>query len=159
MSETKKHAILQPGATIGVLGSGQLGRMFALAARELGYRILVYSPDNDSPTGQIADDEFSFHYDDLDKIRQFARNVQVITFEFENVPSATTEAAAAIVPVRPAGHVLHLTQHRLREKSFLESNGFPVTPFRRISVLADLEKAAREVGIPAVLKTASFGYD
>src|SRR4051794_20154049 len=110
--------VFAPGATIGVLGSGQLGRMFALAARELGYRILVYSPENDSPTGQIADDEFSFRYDDLDKIRDFARNVQVITFEFENVPSATTEAAAAIVPVRPAGHVLHTTQNRLREKTF-----------------------------------------
>src|SRR3954470_344888 len=159
MSETKKHAILQPGSTIGVLGSGQLGRMFALAARELGYRILVYSPDSDSPTGQIADDEFSSHYDDLDLIREFAGRVDVITFEFENVPSATTEAAAAVVPVRPAGQVLHVTQHRLREKSFLQSNGFPVTPFRRINSLDDLEKAAHEVGIPAVLKTACFGYD
>src|SRR6187399_2215109 len=87
-------APILPGATIGVLGSGQLGRMFALAARELGYRILVYSPDSDSPTGQIADDEFSFHYDNLERIRDFARQVDVITFEFENVPSATTEAAA-----------------------------------------------------------------
>src|SRR3954470_23485460 len=156
---SKSRAVLPPGATIGVLGSGQLGRMFALAARELGYRILVYSPDNDSPTGQIADDEFSFHYDDLDKIRQFARNVQVITFEFENVPSATTEAAAAIVPVRPAGHVLHTTQHRLREKTFLQQNGFPVTPFRRIGSLNELQQAARDLGLPAVLKTASFGYD
>src|SRR3954470_21249960 len=159
MSETKKHAILQPGATIGVLGSGQLGRMFALAARELGYRILVYSPDNDSPTGQIADDEFSFHYDDLDKIRDFARRVQVITFEFENVPSATTNAAAEIVPVRPAGQVLHVTQHRLREKTFLGQNGFPVTPFRPIRSLVDLRQAAADLGLPAVLKTASFGYD
>ena len=148
-----------PGATIGVLGSGQLGRMFALAARELGYRILVYSPDNDSPTGQIADHEFSFRYDNLDKIREFARRVQVITFEFENVPSATTEAAAEMVPVRPGGHVLHVTQHRLREKSFLRDNGFPVTPFRRIGTLQDLQDAARELGLPAVLKTASFGYD
>ena len=159
MSQGTNRAILQPGSTIGVLGSGQLGRMFALAARELGYRILVFSPDSDSPTGQIADHEFSSHYDDLERIREFAKQVQVITFEFENVPAATTEAAAAIVPVRPSAHVLHVTQHRLREKSFLEANGFPVTPFRRITSIEDLEKAAREVGIPAVLKTASFGYD
>jgi len=159
MSQGANRTILQPGSTIGVLGSGQLGRMFALAARELGYRILVFSPDSDSPTGQIADHEFSCHYDDLERIREFAKQVQVITFEFENVPAATTEAAAAIVPVRPSGHVLHVTQQRLREKSFLETNSFPVTPFRRINSMEDLEKAAREVGIPAVLKTASFGYD
>jgi len=154
-----KQSLILPGATIGVLGSGQLGRMFALAARELGYRILVFSPENDSPTGQIADDEFSFRYDNLDRIREFARQVQVITFEFENVPSATTDAAAEIVPVRPAGKVLHITQHRLREKTFLSENGFPVTPFRRISSFQELERAARDLGFPAVLKTASFGYD
>lgn len=156
---TSPPSILLPGATIGVLGSGQLGRMFGLAARELGYRILVYSPDNDSPTGQIADDEFSFRYDDLDKIRDFARRVQVITFEFENVPSATTDAAAEIVPVRPAGQVLHVTQHRLREKTFLQENGFPVTPFQAIGSLDGLRQAAAGLGLPAVLKTASFGYD
>jgi len=151
--------ILQPGATIGVLGSGQLGRMFALSARELGYRILVYSPDNDSPTGQIADDEFSYKYDDLDRIREFAHKVQVITFEFENVPAATTEAAVEVTPVRPSGQVLYITQHRVREKAFLQANDFPVTPFRRIASLEQLEAAARELGLPAVLKTASFGYD
>lgn len=152
-------APILPGATIGVLGSGQLGRMLAIAARELGYRIVVFSPETDSPTGQVADVEFAGEYADLDKIREFARRVQVVTFEFENVPSATTRAAAEIVPVRPDGHVLHLTQHRLREKTFLREHGFPVTPFRRIGSLADLESAARELGLPAVLKTASFGYD
>jgi 5-(carboxyamino)imidazole ribonucleotide synthase len=148
-----------PGAAIGVLGSGQLGRMFALAARELGYRIIIYSPDNDSPAGQIGDLEYSCGYDDLDKIREFARQVQVVTFEFENVPSASTSAAAEFAPVRPDGRVLHVTQNRLREKTFLEGNGFPVTPFRRINSLADLQAAARDLGLPAVLKTADFGYD
>ena len=148
-----------PGATIGVLGSGQLGRMFALAARELGYRIIVYSPDNDSPAGQIGDREYSCAYDDLDKIREFARQVQVVTFEFENVPSATTAAAAEFAPVRPDGLVLHVTQNRLREKTFLEGNGFPVTPFRRITSPQDLQAAVRDLGLPAVLKTADFGYD
>ena len=148
-----------PGAAIGVLGSGQLGRMFAIAARELGYRIVVFSPETDTPAGQIGDVEFAGDYGDLEKIREFARLVKVVTFEFENVPSATTRAAAEIVPVRPDGQVLHITQQRLREKGFLQEHGFPVTPFRRVGSLADLEAAARELGLPAVLKTASFGYD
>jgi 5-(carboxyamino)imidazole ribonucleotide synthase len=148
-----------PGATIGVLGSGQLGRMFALAARELGYRILIYSPENDTPAGQIGDREFCFPYDDLEQIRAFARQVDVVTFEFENVPSISTAAAAEFAPVRPDGRVLHTTQNRLREKTFLDGNGFPVTPFRRIVTLADLEAAARDLGLPGVLKTADFGYD
>ena len=148
-----------PGATIGVLGSGQLGRMFAIAARELGYRIQIYSPENDSPAGHIADREWTARYDDLRTVREFARGVDVVTFEFENVLSITTDAVAEIVPVRPSGRVLHVTQHRLREKTFLRDNGFPVTPFRRITSLAELRAAAHELGLPAVLKTASFGYD
>ena len=152
-------APILPGATIGVLGSGQLGRMFAIAARELGYRIQIFSPDNDTPAGHIADKEWSARYDDLEKVREFARGVDVVTFEFENVLSSTTEAVAQIIPVRPAGRVLHITQQRLREKTFLHENGFPVTPFRRITSLAELQAAAREIGLPAVLKTASFGYD
>lgn len=148
-----------PGATIGVLGSGQLGRMFALAARELGYRIIIYSPDNDSPAGQIGDREYSSSYENLEHIRDFARQVQVVTFEFENVPSVSTSAAAEFAPVRPDGRVLHVTQNRLREKAFLEGNGFPVTPFRRVKSLDDLQNAARDLGLPAVLKTADFGYD
>jgi 5-(carboxyamino)imidazole ribonucleotide synthase len=148
-----------PGATLGVLGSGQLGRMFTIAARRLGYRVHIYSPDSDTPAGQVGDVEFVAPYDDLDRVRDFARGVSVVTFEFENVPSATSRACAEIVPVRPDGEVLHITQHRLREKTFLRENGFPVTPFRRIQSLADLEAAARDLGLPAVLKTASFGYD
>jgi 5-(carboxyamino)imidazole ribonucleotide synthase len=148
-----------PGATIGVLGSGQLGRMFAIAARELGYRIHIYSPDDDSPAGQIGDKEFSFSYEDLDRIREFARGVRVVTFEFENVPAASTAAAAEFAPVRPDGQVLHTTQNRLREKTFLAKKGFPVTPFRAVNSPGDLETAAKELGLPAVLKTAAFGYD
>lgn len=148
-----------PGATLGVLGSGQLGRMFTIAARRLGYRVHVYSPDTDTPAGQVGDREFVAAYEDLDAVRAFARSVSVVTFEFENVPSATSHAAAELVPVRPDGEVLHLTQQRLREKNFLQSHGFPVTPFRQVNSLAELEAAARDLGLPAVLKTASFGYD
>lgn len=150
---------LLPGATIGILGSGQLGRMLTIAAKELGYRVAVYSPDQESPAGQVADEEVVASYADLSAVRAFARRVQVVTFEFENVPSATTAAAAEVAPVRPDGQVLHITQHRLREKTFLQEKGFPVTAFRRIGSLAELEAAARELGLPAVLKTASFGYD
>ncbi len=148
-----------PGATLGVLGSGQLGRMFTIAARRLGYRVHVYSPDTDTPAGQVGDAEYVAAYENLDRVRDFARGVSVVTFEFENVPSPTSRAAAELAPVRPDGEVLHLTQQRLREKNFLQSHGFPVTPFRQINALADLEAAARDLGLPAVLKTASFGYD
>ncbi len=154
-----KSPVVLPGATLGVLGSGQLGRMFTIAARRLGYRVHIFSPDTDTPAGQVGDLEFTAPYEDLDKVREFARGVDVVTFEFENVPSATSRACAEIVPVRPDGSVLHITQQRLREKSFLQSNGFPVTPFRRIQTLVDLEEAVRDLGLPAVLKTASFGYD
>lgn len=148
-----------PGATIGVLGSGQLGRMFAIAARRMGYRVHTFSPDNDTPTGQVADVEIQADYGDLDAVRAFARNVAVMTFEFENVPAATAEAAAAETPVRPAGAVLHTTQHRLREKTFLTRSGFPVTPFAAVRTMEDLTAALARIGCPAVLKTAGWGYD
>ena len=147
-----------PGATIGVLGSGQLGRMFAIAARRLGYRVRTYSPDRDSPTGQIADVEIDAPYEDLDRVREFASAVDVVTFEFENVPAPTAEAAAACTLVRPAGEVLHTTQHRLREKTFLSRHGFPVTRFEAIREDGDLCRVMPEFG-PAILKTAGFGYD
>lgn len=151
--------VILPGATIGVLGSGQLGRMFAMKARRMGYRVHTYSPGDDTPTGQIADREWNGDYDDLDKVRAFASKVDVITFEFENVSTAATEAAAEHAPVRPAGRVLHTTQHRLREKQFLASNGFPLAPFRAVNTREELVQGLAELGYPAVLKTAGWGYD
>jgi 5-(carboxyamino)imidazole ribonucleotide synthase len=148
-----------PGATVGVLGSGQLGRMFAIAARRMGYRVHTFSPDSDTPTGQVSDKEYERSYEDLDAVREFARGVQVVTFEFENVPAEAVEAAAQFAPVRPSGAVLHTTQHRLREKTFLARQGFPVTPFRHVTSEESLRAALSEVGCPAVLKTAGFGYD
>lgn len=149
-----------PGATIGVFGSGQLGRMMALAARAMGYRIHTYSPDRDSPTGQVADREVVANYEDEDALRDFVQQVQVVTFEFENVPALVAEvASAAGVPVRPGGNVLHTAQQRAREKQFLASAGLPVAPFALVTTQPDLEKALTHVGTPAVLKTAAFGYD
>ncbi|MCO6455736.1 MAG: 5-(carboxyamino)imidazole ribonucleotide synthase [Pirellulaceae bacterium] len=152
-----KRTVL-PGGTIGVLGSGQLGRMFAIAARRLGYRVHVLSPDDDTPTGQVADVEFQASYGDLDAVGQFARQVDVVTFEFENVPAETIETVDKFVPVFPGGHVLHTTQHRLREKTFLAQAGIPVTPFLAIHSAAELEAAGDEF-FPGVLKTAAWGYD
>ncbi len=148
-----------PGAAIGVLGSGQLGRMFAIAARRMGYRVHTFSPDQDTPTGQVADVEVTASYDDLDAVSGFARRVSVVTFEFENVPAPTAQAAARCAPVRPSGSVLHTTQQRIREKSFLRNAGLPTTPYREVRSLQDLDRAAAELGCPAVLKTAEFGYD
>jgi 5-(carboxyamino)imidazole ribonucleotide synthase len=152
-------AAILPGAAVGVLGSGQLGRMFALAARRMGYRVHTFSPDTDTPTGQVADVEMTASYEDLDAVRRFASAVRVVTFEFENVPADTAAAAAERTPVRPAGHVLHTTQHRLREKTFLAKHGFPTTRFQAVRSVEDARRAARELGCPAVIKTASFGYD
>ena len=148
-----------PGAAIGVLGSGQLGRMFAIAARRMGYRVHTLSPDEDTPTGQVADLEVQASYDDLDAVSDFARHVSVVTFEFENVPAPTAEAAASCAPVRPSGTVLHTTQQRIREKSFLTAAGLPTTPYREVHSIEGLKNALADLGCPAVLKTAAFGYD
>src|SRR5262249_6694398 len=128
-----------PGSTIGVLGGGQLGRMFAIAARQMGYRVHTFSPDDDTPTGQVSDVEIKAEYDDLDAVRSFAGGVDVVTFEFENIPVAAANAAAEFVAVRPRGEVLFTTQHRLREKQFLAATGIPVVPFCPVRSENDLQ--------------------
>jgi len=134
--------------------------MMALAARAMGYRIHTYSPDRDSPTGQVADREVVANYEDEDALRDFVRHVDVVTFEFENVPSIVADIAqAAGIPVRPNGNVLHIAQQRAREKSFLGISGLPVTPFALVSNMSELEEALDRIGVPSILKTASFGYD
>lgn len=148
-----------PGARIGVLGSGQLGRMLALSARKLGYGVAIYSPEANSPASAVADIDVVGDYLDLPRIHEFAKQVEVVTFEFENVPHDAAKACAEHAAVRPDGHVLHVSQNRLREKTFLKDNGFPTTPFLRVTSLAELEQAIATIGAPGVLKTASFGYD
>jgi 5-(carboxyamino)imidazole ribonucleotide synthase len=133
--------------------------MFAIEARKMGYRVHTFSPDADTPTGHISDVETTASYDDLDAVREFATSVDVVTFEFENVPSATVDTASELVGVHPKGEILHTTQNRLREKEFLSKNGFPVASFAHIKLVDDLYRAADEIGLPAVLKTAGFGYD
>jgi 5-(carboxyamino)imidazole ribonucleotide synthase len=156
LDETK---IFLPGSTVGVMGGGQLGRMFAIAARRMGYRVHTFSPDEDTPTGQLADREVAARYDDENAVRDFARGVDVLTFEFENIPSQTVDWAAEECVVRPAGKVLHICQHRLREKNFLHNAGLPLPQFVEVNDEKQLAAAVKELGRPCVLKTASFGYD
>jgi 5-(carboxyamino)imidazole ribonucleotide synthase len=133
--------------------------MFALAARRLGYRVHVLVPEEDSPTAQVSDREVVAPYEDLDAVADFARRVDVVTFEFENVPVASAATAERLVPVRPAGTILHTTQNRLREKAFLRKAGLPVAESAPVRSQADLKAALETVGRPAVLKTAAWGYD
>ncbi len=158
MKSRPSNQVFQPGSTIGLLGSGQLGRMFAIAAKQMGYRIHVFSPAYESPAGQVADLEIQASYDDLETVARFAQQVDVITLEFENIPVATIEAAGQFAPVRPGSSVLHTTQNRLREKTFLQQAGLPVTRFRAVRSLDELNLACAEL-MPAVLKTTTMGYD
>jgi 5-(carboxyamino)imidazole ribonucleotide synthase len=129
--------------------------MLALAGREMGYRIHVYSSERGSPAGAVADVEWVGSYDDVEQVGEFAQSVDVLTFEFENVHAECAAAAESHTVVRPAGNVLHVTQNRIREKLFLRDNGIPLAPFRAIHSAEDLVG----FGYPAVLKTAAFGYD
>ncbi|MBW8861834.1 MAG: ATP-grasp domain-containing protein, partial [Acidobacteria bacterium] len=151
--------IIAPGSTVGVLGGGQLGRMFAMAARRLGYRVHTLAPDDDTPTGQVADVEVVASYDDVEAVRAFAEKVNVVTFEFENVSAAAAAAAEEVAIVRPNGKALAIAQHRIREKTFLAALGIPVTPFVPVWTADDLAVATDTIPWPGVIKTASFGYD
>jgi 5-(carboxyamino)imidazole ribonucleotide synthase len=151
--------VIGPGGVLGVLGGGQLGRMFAFAARRMGYRVHTFSPGDSTPTGQIADVEVTASYEDLDALRAFARQVDVVTFEFENVPIEAIDALEEHAPVRPSGVALHTAQQRAREKTFLADRGIPTVPFMPAATLDELWSAVEQVGMPAVIKTAAFGYD
>jgi 5-(carboxyamino)imidazole ribonucleotide synthase len=148
-----------PGSTVGCLGGGQLGRMFALAARRMGYRVHTVDPTHDSPTGQISDREYNAAFDDIPTLIEFASGVDVVTYEFENIPVEALDALAPHVTLRPGRNVLYVAQNRRREKEFLRANGFPVVPFQIVSDETGLRRAVADLGCPCVLKTADFGYD
>jgi len=148
-----------PGARIGVMGGGQLGRMFAMAARRMGYRVEVFTPEENSPAGQFADLTRIAEYTNEAAVRRFAQDVDVITFEFENVPAETVGWCAKSRDVRPAGAILHIAQNRLREKDFLAGAGLPIAPYRAVRNAYELADAIEQIGRPAILKTAAFGYD
>lgn len=151
---------LSPGATIGILGGGQLGRMLAVAAAELGFDVHVLTPEADSPAARVAAQCTQAAYDDASALAAFARAVDVVTFEFENVPAATVDAlVAAGAIVRPGGRALAVAQDRLLEKAFLNEAGAPTVAHRRIGTAADIPAALAELGAPALLKTRRLGYD
>lgn len=151
--------MLPPGATIGILGGGQLGRMTALAAARLGYRCHVFAPEPDSPAADVAAAFTCAGWDEQEALRRFAESVDVVTLEFENVPQQTVAFLAGVVPTRPSAAVLAVTQDRLAEKSFVREAGLAVTEFLAVDSRADLERAAERLGFPFLLKTRRFGYD
>lgn len=150
---------LLPGSTIGILGSGQLGRMLALAAHRMGYHCVVYSPARLTPAGRVADAEIAASYEDHEALRKFARQVDVVTVEFENIPVEALETLEALVPVRPGPGALFRTQNRSREKAFLAENRLPHVLSVPVDDASGLTEALEQVGMPAILKTAGFGYD
>jgi 5-(carboxyamino)imidazole ribonucleotide synthase len=156
---SRSQAKLKPGDTIGILGGGQLGRMLALAAARLGLRCNVYSPDPDSPAFDVVQHATCAEYADVAALEQFASEVNVVTYEFENVPSATALILAARRPVLPDPSVLEITQDRLAEKDFVRRLGIGTADYADVTSLDTLKQAIAKLGLPAVLKTRRFGYD
>lgn len=151
--------MIPPGATIGILGGGQLGRMLGLAAAAMGYRIHVFAPDDELPAGDVAARVTSAPYDDRTALDAFAAAVDVVTYEFENVDIGAVAHLAARVPVRPGVRALEVAQDRLSEKQFVERLGGRPAPYRAVSTLAELDAALAALGTPVLLKTRRMGYD
>jgi 5-(carboxyamino)imidazole ribonucleotide synthase len=151
--------ILQPGATIGILGAGQLGRMLAMAALKIGLRCHVYAPEADAPAYDAAHASTIAPYEDEAALARFAGGCDLVTFEFENVPTACLEFLEKLLPVRPNPRALALTQDRLTEKTFLRGLGLETAPFADAPDAGALARAVREIGRPSILKTRRFGYD
>jgi 5-(carboxyamino)imidazole ribonucleotide synthase len=151
--------MILPGATLGLLGGGQLGRMFTVAARTLGYRVTVLDPDPLSPAAEFATGHLNTAYTHPVSLEEIAKTCAAVTTEFENAPAEALNELAKHTLVRPSGSAVAVAQDRSAEKGFFRSNGFPVGPFAKIHSPADFDAALRDVKLPAVLKTARFGYD
>ncbi len=152
------HAVLSPGATIGILGGGQLGRMLALDAARLGFKVHVFCPDT-GPAFDVSAAHTLAAYEDEESLAAFASQVDLVTYEFENVPARTAEIIARHCPLFPDARALATTQDRLSEKTFLASLNIPIAGFAEVNSVADLEAAVEKLGRPSVLKTRRFGYD
>lgn len=151
--------ILAPGSTIGILGGGQLGRMLCLAAARLGLKCHVYDPADAPPARQVTDQISTGSWDDEAQLRKFATSVDVVTYEFENIPTQALDIIEAHVPIRPGRNALAVSQDRLTEKQFLSDLGIAPAPFAAVNTLQDLTSALGRLGRPAILKTRRFGYD
>lgn len=150
---------LPPGSTLGILGGGQLGRMLSVAAARLGYRTHIYEPGANPPAADVAHRTTTAPYDDADALRAFAESVAVVTYEFENVPTAALDLIETLRPIRPGRRALATSQDRLAEKTFLTGIGLTVAPFAPVTTRADLDAALAQIGTPAILKTCRMGYD
>ncbi|PPA83908.1 5-(carboxyamino)imidazole ribonucleotide synthase [Brevibacillus laterosporus] len=154
-----KEKQIKPGSTIGLLGGGQLGRMISLAGRAMGYRFVVLDPTEDSPCGQVSDQQIVARYDDQLAARKLAQLSDVITYEFENVDAGVAAILEEEAFVPQGSKLLSITQHRVKEKTTLQACGLPVAPFRVVASAEDVRAAVVELGLPAVMKTATGGYD
>ncbi len=150
---------LAPGATIGILGGGQLGRMLSVAAARLGFQCHIFEPGAHPPAGHVAAHVTTASYDDIDALTGFAQSVDVITYEFENIPTAALDTLEALRPVRPGREALRISQDRLTEKNFLRDLGLQTAPFAAVETLDDLNAAIARIGTPSILKTRRLGYD
>jgi 5-(carboxyamino)imidazole ribonucleotide synthase len=151
--------MILPGATLGLIGGGQLGRMFTIAARTMGYHVIVLDPDQYSPAGRVADEHISAAYNDAWALKQMASSCDVVTTEFENVPAESLIFLAGHCPVHPSAEALEIAQNRIREKRFIRDQGLGTAPFFAIHDTADIDSAFRQLGGVALLKRAAFGYD
>ena len=150
---------LRPGATIGILGGGQLGRMLSVAASRLGFVTHIFEPGANPPAGHVANHVTTAPYEDLAALRAFAQGVDVITYEFENVPAASLDALEALRPIRPSRRALAISQDRISEKDFLCGLGLQTAPYARVTNADSLAEALERIGTPAILKTTRLGYD
>ena len=148
-----------PGATLGMLGGGQLGHLFTIAARTMGYHVTVLDPDPDSPAGEIASNHLCVDYEDPAALDELAKTCAAVSTEFENVPAASLAELAKKCIVRPGAHAVAITQDRIKEKTFLREASFPIVPFSVVRHPQDLEAGLKKVGTPAILKVSRFGYD
>ena len=155
----KSNSTLKPGSTIGIIGGGQLGRMLAIAVRQMGYKTVVLDPDVNCPAGQVVDKQIVEPYSSRNASLELARLSDVITYEFENVDAGSVADASEIVNVYPSPAVLRTTQHRLREKNALLKAGISVAQFREVRSIQELYAAGKDLSYPMVLKTATEGYD
>jgi 5-(carboxyamino)imidazole ribonucleotide synthase len=151
--------VIAPGSTLGLLGGGQLGRMFTVAARTLGYRVTVLDPDPLSPAAEFATGHLNTAYTDPRSLAELARTCAAVTTEFENAPAEALHSLAQSTLVRPSGNAVAVAQDRSREKGFIAAHGLPVGPYADVAAPADFDAALAAVRLPAILKTARFGYD
>ncbi|UWP92891.1 5-(carboxyamino)imidazole ribonucleotide synthase [Aliiroseovarius crassostreae] len=151
--------ILPTGATIGILGGGQLGRMLSVAASRLGFKTHIFEPGANPPAGQVAEQVTTAGYDDVTALETFARSVDVITYEFENIPTAALDALEALAPIRPGREALRVSQDRIVEKDFLSDLGLATAPYANVESVEDMVAAVAAIGAPSILKTRRFGYD